>query len=106
MYKPLADSTLMNMTKKEIIEHFRIAEHNHKVAKQMNNRIKEEGLTDAYLLGKYDGIKQGRADAIDFFKSLIIRDDEDYDKPTISMKFLNDYIEQMIIDGFGEQLKE
>lgn len=31
----------------------------------MNNQIKEEGLTDAYLLGKYDGIKQGRADAID-----------------------------------------
>lgn len=30
----------------------------------MNNQIKEEGLTDAYLLGKYDGIKQGRADAL------------------------------------------
>lgn len=28
MYKPLADSTLMNMTKKEIIEQLRIAEHN------------------------------------------------------------------------------
>lgn len=28
----------------------------------MNNQIKEEGLTDAYLLGKYDGIKKGRAD--------------------------------------------
>lgn len=34
MYKPLADSTLMNMTKKEIIEHLRIAEHNHKVCKE------------------------------------------------------------------------
>lgn len=44
---------------------------------------------------------QGRKDAVNFFKFLIIRDDEDYDKPTISMKFLNDYIEQMIIDGFG-----
>lgn len=26
---------------------------------------KDDELTDAYLLGKYDGIKQGRADAID-----------------------------------------
>lgn len=31
----------------------------------MNNQIKEEGLTNAYLLGKYDGIKQGRAEVID-----------------------------------------
>lgn len=28
MYKPLSDSTLMGMTKKEIIENLRIAEHN------------------------------------------------------------------------------
>lgn len=28
MYKPLSDSTLMSMTKKEIIENLRIAEHN------------------------------------------------------------------------------
>lgn len=34
MYKPLADSTLMAMTKKEIIEHLRIAEHNHKVCEE------------------------------------------------------------------------
>ena len=27
MYKPLSDSTLMGMTKKEIIEQLRIAEH-------------------------------------------------------------------------------
>lgn len=32
MYKTLADSTLMNMTKKEIIKHLRIAEHNNEVA--------------------------------------------------------------------------
>lgn len=37
----------------------------------MNNQIKEEGLTDAYLLGKYDGIKQGRAEAIDEYKKKI-----------------------------------
>lgn len=28
MYKPLSDSTLMSMTKKQIIENLRIAEHN------------------------------------------------------------------------------
>lgn len=32
MYKPLADSTLHSMTKKEIIELLRIAEHNAKVS--------------------------------------------------------------------------
>lgn len=32
MYKPLADSTLMSMTKRELIDRLRIAEHNQKVA--------------------------------------------------------------------------
>lgn len=34
MYKPLADSTLHNMTKKEIIELLRIAEHNAKASQE------------------------------------------------------------------------
>lgn len=34
MYKSLADSTLMNMSKKEIIEHLRVAEHNHRVCEE------------------------------------------------------------------------
>ena len=34
MYKPLADSTLQRMKKKEIIELLRIAEHNAKVAQE------------------------------------------------------------------------
>ena len=34
MYKPLADSTLHNMTKKEIIELLRTAEHNAKVSQE------------------------------------------------------------------------
>lgn len=34
MYKPLSDRTLMSMTKKEIIEHLRIAEHNYFVMKE------------------------------------------------------------------------
>lgn len=34
MYKPLADSTLMSMTKKEIIEFLRVAEHNAEVSQE------------------------------------------------------------------------
>lgn len=34
MYKPLADSTLLHMTKKELIELLRIAEHNAKVSQE------------------------------------------------------------------------
>ena len=38
MYKPLADSTLMGMTKKEIIEQLRIAEHNYAAVKETVNQ--------------------------------------------------------------------
>ena len=38
MYKPLADSTLMSMSKKEIIEQLRIAEHNHEVCEETINQ--------------------------------------------------------------------
>lgn len=41
MYKPLADSTLMNMTKKEIIEQLRIAEHNYSAMKETVNQQAE-----------------------------------------------------------------
>ena len=41
MYKPLADSTLMGMTKKEIIEQLRIAEHNYKAMKETVNQQAE-----------------------------------------------------------------
>lgn len=41
MYKPLADSTLMNMSKKQIIEQLRIAEHNHRVCEE-SNKIQAE----------------------------------------------------------------
>lgn len=34
MYKPLADSTLLHMTKKEIIELLRTAEHNAEVSQE------------------------------------------------------------------------
>lgn len=34
MYKSLADNTLLNMTKKEIIEYLRIAERNNKVCEE------------------------------------------------------------------------
>ena len=41
MYKPLADSTLMRMTKKEIIEQLRIAEHNHRAMQETVNQQAE-----------------------------------------------------------------
>lgn len=41
MYKPLADSTLMGMTKKEIIEQLRIAEHNHRAMQETLNQQAE-----------------------------------------------------------------
>lgn len=41
MYKPLADSTLMGMTKKEIIEQLRIAEHNFRAMKETVNQQAE-----------------------------------------------------------------
>lgn len=50
----------------------------------MNNQIKEEGLTNAYLLGKYDGIKQGRTEAIDE-----------------CIKFIKDHSSRAFIDSDG-----
>ena len=41
MYKPLADSTLMGMTKKDIIEQLRIAEHNFKAMEETVNQQAE-----------------------------------------------------------------
>lgn len=41
MYKPLTDSTLMGMTKKEIIEQLRIAEHNFKAMEETVNQQAE-----------------------------------------------------------------
>lgn len=38
MYKPLADSTLMGMTKKEIIEQLRIAERNAEAMRETLNQ--------------------------------------------------------------------
>lgn len=38
MYKPLADSTLLRMPKKEIIELLRVAEHNAKVSQEWVNQ--------------------------------------------------------------------
>lgn len=41
MYKPLADSTLMGMTKKDIIEQLRIAEHNFRAMEETVNQQAE-----------------------------------------------------------------
>lgn len=41
MYKPYSDSTLLNMTKKELIEQLRIAEHNYFAAEESLNQQAE-----------------------------------------------------------------
>ena len=46
MYKPLADSTLMGMTKKEIIEQLRIAEHNHRAMQETYGKVNGENGAD------------------------------------------------------------
>lgn len=45
MYKPLADSTLMGMAKKEIIEQLRIAEHNFRAMEETVNQQAENFKT-------------------------------------------------------------
>lgn len=42
---------------------------------------------------------------INCIKSHLCKQDEDYDKPIISPKFLSDTLDQMVIDGF-EEIKE
>lgn len=39
---------------------------------------------------------------INCIKSHLCKQDEDYDKPIISPKFLSDALDQMVIDGFEE----
>ena len=39
-------------------------------------------------------------------KSNLCKQDEDYDKPIISPKFLSDTLDQMAIDGFEKEIKE
>ena len=66
----------------------------------MNNQIKEEGLTDAYLLGKYDGYQQGKADILKDIAKII--DDYACDRDVKS----NVSFEQMISQYIYEQTKE
>lgn len=71
----------------------------------MSKQIEEEGLTCAYLLGKSDGYKQGRADAINEFVKAIekhqTRQDSYLDAPYVEMGLdMTDVIE------VAEQLKE
>lgn len=67
MYKPLADSTLMNMTKKEIIEHLRVAEHNHQVC--------EEQIDQQYK-NCMELLKKERADTIDECIKTLAKDED------------------------------
>lgn len=75
MYKPLADSTLMNMTKKEIIEHLRVAEHNYNVVEEtLNQQAKNFIILE----------EKARADEREKFASMI--DDVDVDSTYLYIK--------------------
>lgn len=50
MYKPYSDSTLMSMTKKELIEQLRVAEHNSFVTKEAINQQAENMLNNFKLI--------------------------------------------------------
>lgn len=57
MYKPLADSTLHSMTKKEIIELLRIEEHNAKVSQEQVEQQAENIKDWAQVVhGRWDNI--------------------------------------------------
>lgn len=61
----------------------------------MNNQIKEEGLTDAYLLGKYDGIKQGKAEELEELRKFI--------EKRLNMRFALDFLCKQVIEEFMEE---
>lgn len=59
----------------------------------MSKQIEEEGLNCAYLLGKSDGYKQGRADAIDEILTQLTEIYFDDDK--LDVLYLRTYLEQL-----------
>ena len=42
---------------------------------------------------------------INAIKNHLCKEDEDYDKPIISPKFLNSYLDLMFLDGFENTIK-
>ena len=73
----------------------RISDECHKLVDTLEKKQKEIAELEAQLTIKI----------IYCIKSHLCKQDEDYDKPIISPKFLSDTLDQMTIDGF-EEIKE
>ncbi len=73
----------------------RISDECHKLVDTLEKKQKEVVELEAQLTIKI----------IYCIKSHLCKQDEDYDKPIISPKFLSDTLDQMAIDGF-EEIKE
>lgn len=89
MYKPLADSTLMRMNKRELIQLLRIAEHNERV----NEKTLETQASNFEEL-----LLDERNKVIDNFVKVIISrlTDAIYPKDVVSMtNLINEIVEQL-----------
>lgn len=74
----------------------RISDECHKLVDTLEKKQKEVAEFEAQLTIKI----------INCIKSHLCKQDEDYDKPIISPKFLSDTLDQMVIDGFEGEIKE
>ena len=74
----------------------RISDECHKLVDTLEKKQKEVVELEAQLTIKI----------IYCIKSHLCKQDEDYDKPIISPKFLSDTLDQMVIDGFEGEIKE
>lgn len=56
-YKPLSDSALMKLTKKQLIEQLRLAEHEYFIAEgalRLRGQVYDMGFNDGYFQGQRD----------------------------------------------------
>ena len=74
----------------------KISDECHKLVDTLEKKQKEVAELEAQLTIKI----------IYCIKSHLCKQDEDYDKPIISPKFLSDTLDQMAIDGFEGEIKE
>lgn len=80
------------------------------IEKEAKRRTKgfrsQENCIQAYIMGATDFVEKRMNNPemnlkiVNCIKSQLCKQDEDYDRPIISPKFLSDILDQMLIDGF------
>lgn len=66
----------------------------------------QENCIQSYIMGATDFVEKRmnkpemNLKIVNCIKSQLCKQDEDYDRPIISPKFLSDILDQMLIDGF------